>query len=90
MGKKMIPHHVIKIKKEHLKSVINGSKKAELRYDDRNYQVGQIVLMKEWMPTKKRFTGKGTHVRITHIIQCGHFIESAYPWVVFSFEVIVE
>lgn len=81
--------HEIKITPDNFKAVICGNKKAELRYDDRDYKVCDIVLMREWMPKKKKYTGKGTHVRITHMIQCSRLIEGAHSWVVFSFEEIV-
>lgn len=40
-------HHDLKIKKEHHIDVIEERKLAELRYNDRNYHVGDTVSFKE-------------------------------------------
>ena len=82
--------HELKIRSEFLKEIWKGNKKAELRLDDRGFNLGDVVLLKEWKPAKKVFTGRGTYVRITHIVQVGKLIPNSHPWVMFSFEEIVE
>lgn len=78
--------HELKITPDYFKEVLKGNKRAELRIDDRGFKTGDIVLLKEWKPKLKKFSGRGTHVKITHILRCGDLIPSAHNWIVFSFE----
>lgn len=39
--------HNLKIKSEYFVSIINGNKTAEIRYNDCNYQVGDILVLNE-------------------------------------------
>ena len=39
--------HNLKIKSEYFVSIINGNKTAEIRYNDHNYQVGDILVLNE-------------------------------------------
>ena len=49
--------HELKIKPEHLINLISGRKKAELRWNDRDYQVGDTITFYEW-----GFVCKVTHI----------------------------
>ena len=35
--------HKLKIKNEYLQNLLDGKKKAEVRYNDRDYQVGDLL-----------------------------------------------
>lgn len=59
--------HLIKIKSEYYKAVLEGKKKFELRIDDRNYQVGDIVQLMEI--EGEMFTGYFTEVKITYVLR---------------------
>ena len=48
--------HELKIEKQHLENLLSGKKKAEVRYNDRYYQVGDILEF-----------GRNIHFLITHI-----------------------
>ena len=48
--------HRLKIKPEYFKAVTRGEKQFELRKDDRNYQVGDLVKLLEW--DGERYTGR--------------------------------
>lgn len=72
-------HKVIELKiaPEYFNAVIIQEKKAELRFNDRDYQVGDILVLKEFKDDK--YTGRTYKVRITHILQnCGFGLQDGY------------
>lgn len=55
--------HRIKILPEYYEACLNGSKRFELRKDDRNYQVGDYIWLCEWDGTEytgRSITGMGS------------------------------
>lgn len=67
--------------------VYAGSKKFEVRKNDRNYQLGDELLLKEFVPKgyyedgfiDDQFTGRILHRRIDYILHGGQFgIEEGY------------
>lgn len=40
--------HELKILTEYFHDVVEGKKKFELRKDDRNFQVGDFIILREW------------------------------------------
>lgn len=52
-------------------AVRDGAKTAELRNNDRDYKVGDFLLLREFIIEEKRYTGLETVVEVTHIISKG-------------------
>ena len=59
--------HDLKILPEHFQAVWDGRKRAELRKDDRGFEVGDILALREW--NGEAYTGSGIAVRVTHILR---------------------
>lgn len=59
--------HELKIHPEYFAEVVLGNKKSEVRLNDRNYRVGDVLLLCEWDKVSKSFTGRTERRRITHI-----------------------
>jgi len=60
--------HNLKIQTEYFEVVKNGTKKFELRKDDRNYQVGDLITLREYDGDK--FTGRGiNNIPINYILR---------------------
>jgi hypothetical protein len=59
--------HWLKSWPEHFAAAVNGSKKAEMRLNDRRFLVGDILGLEEWDPNEKDNTGRQFFVRVTHI-----------------------
>jgi hypothetical protein len=49
--------HELKIHPEHYKDVLLGLKKVEVRKNDRNYQEYDILILNEYDPKTKKYTG---------------------------------
>lgn len=69
--------HKLKIKSEHYINVINGTKTAEIRYNDRNYQVDDILILNE-IDENGNFTGKICAVIVTHVLDDNQYLQNGY------------
>jgi len=73
--------HDLKIAPLFFKAVLSGEKKAELRWNDRNFNCGDFLLLREW---EGKYTGLKTLVKITHVLPVDKFIISGGNWVMMS------
>src|SRR6478609_975834 len=64
-----------------------GRKRAEFRRDDRGYQVGDLLELCEWDPSRRRYTGFRLTERVTHLLR-GPELEVPAGFVVLSLEVL--
>jgi len=58
--------HLLKTWPEPYDAVATGQKHYEIRSDDRNFKVGDHLLLKRWDPKKERYTGKKMQVAVTY------------------------
>jgi hypothetical protein len=65
--------HELKTWPEYYKAVVSGKKNFEVRKADRLFQVGDLLVLKEFDPDKKAFTGKLITKEITYILPGGQF-----------------
>ena len=59
--------HELKILPQYFQAVWNGTKTFELRKDDRDYQRGDILVLREW--DGEKYTGSALCVKVTYILQ---------------------
>ncbi|MDT1958956.1 ASCH/PUA domain-containing protein [Carnobacterium divergens] len=59
--------HTLKTEPSYFEAVLNGSKKFEIRKNDRNYQVGDFLLLQEWDPKESMYTGRSVLVKIIYM-----------------------
>ncbi|MBO7713932.1 MAG: DUF3850 domain-containing protein [Methanobrevibacter sp.] len=59
--------HRLKILPEYYDAVVSGIKNFELRKDDREYQVGDFIVLQEY--DGKQFTGRETGFQIRYILR---------------------
>ena len=57
--------HELKILPQWFEDVISGCKNFEIRKNDRHFEVGDMVLLREWNGTE--YTGRGIFKRIKYI-----------------------
>ncbi|OHN00366.1 hypothetical protein A7T48_11425 [Salmonella enterica subsp. enterica serovar Bareilly] len=74
--------HTLKIAPKYLNAVVAGQKKAELRKNDRNYKVGDVLSLKEWSHGK--YTGREWSAVITHVLPVNEVVAGFESWVVLS------
>ncbi len=59
--------HEMKLLERYYDAVANGDKTFELRKDDRNVQVGDVISLKEW--NGKEYTGRHVNVEVTYVLR---------------------
>lgn len=59
--------HELKIEPIYFKDVKSGLKKFEIRKNDRDYQVGDVVALHEYDPSGAESTGNSLRTRITYL-----------------------
>ncbi|EOY3622952.1 DUF3850 domain-containing protein [Enterobacter hormaechei] len=66
--------HNLKIWPEYFAAVRDGLKRTELRWNDREYQAGDILDLCEWDPNEEAFTGDFISVTVTHVADLGQWM----------------
>lgn len=59
--------HKLKILSEYFQMQLESKKNFEIRKNDRNYHVGDLLILKEYDPETKRFSGRYMGVKVTYI-----------------------
>ena len=67
--------HEVKILRDHYRDVAAGIKTFESRKDDRDFQAGDKLILKEWNGTM--YTGRVIECLITHVYR-GEFAKEGY------------
>jgi ASC-1-like (ASCH) protein len=57
--------HYLKIEKQYINDIFSGRKKAEVRYNDRNYSVGDLIVFTD---LNQSIYNNSYKVIITHIL----------------------
>ena len=59
-------HHYIKILPKYFDAIESGAKSFEVRYNDRNYQVHDILHLQEWIDGN--YSGREMSVEVTYLL----------------------
>jgi hypothetical protein len=70
--------HELKTWPEYFQAVWDGTKTFEVRKDDREYHVGDNLILREWDPEKCDYTGSGIVKRVTYILRDARFVREGY------------
>lgn len=68
--------HKVKIRPEYYEPVISGKKTFEVRYNDRDYQVGDALLLREW--DESGYSGRESLFDITYMLKDYDAIKEGY------------
>lgn len=60
--------HALKTWPEFFKEVQEGNKPFEVRKNDRGFKVGDTVILQEYIPAEKKYTGKEIVKSIAYIL----------------------
>ena len=66
--------HYLKILPQFFEPVYAGLKTFEIRYNDRDYQLGDFLYLQEWDYRKESYTGRKCVKRITYVLKDTEFI----------------
>ncbi|MTD42482.1 DUF3850 domain-containing protein [Erwinia sp. CPCC 100877] len=73
--------HELKILPQYFDAVVSGRKRFEIRKNDRDYQVGDLLILNEW---DNGFTGDLYKAQVTYITdyaqQEGYVVIGIVPW----------
>ena len=79
--------HYLKTWPEYFSRVLQGQKTFELRKNDRDFQVGDVLILQHYVPEDKAYGGDEIHVYVKYILHGPGFgIKKGYC--VMSFEKI--
>lgn len=65
--------HELKLLKEYFEDVLLGLKTFELRKNDRNYKVGDILVLREYDQIEEDYTGRKVKRVVTYILKGGNY-----------------
>jgi hypothetical protein len=80
--------HTLKTVNPHFASVWDGNKKFEIRNNDRNFKPHEFLLLREYNPKTKTYSGKQIKCLITHILSDYEGLSEGY--VVMSIQVLIK
>ncbi len=76
---KKVTQHRLKIWEEHLDDLVMRRKTFEVRKNDRDFKVGDFLILEVWNPKTEEYNGKFVTYFVTYILQGGQFgIEEGY------------
>ena len=62
-----ITQHELKTVPPFFEQVLSGAKRCEIRYNDRDFKAGDLLQLKEWIPSAQRYTGRWVTAYVTHL-----------------------
>lgn len=65
----------LKINQEYFKAVVKGLKTFELRFNDRDYHVGDILCLEEY---KNEYTGNYIHIEVIYMLEDERYLQKNY------------
>lgn len=68
--------HLLKIRPEFYDEVVNRTKKTEIRYNDRNYCIGDILIL--WLYADNEHKKSFAICRITHILDDVRYMKEGF------------
>ncbi len=65
--------HLLKTWNPYYKEVVRGNKTFDVRKNDRNFEVGDLLCLQEYIPVGGYYTGHEYWVKITYVLEGGNF-----------------
>lgn len=70
--------HELKIWPEYFEAVTLEDKKFEVRKNDRDFQVGDTLILREWVTLTGQYTGRYVNAIVTYILSDKPFVPEGY------------
>ena len=71
-----LKRHFVKITPQYFEAVLNGIKTFEVRYNDRNYKVGDTLILREFQCCN--YTGREIEKRIVYILDDSKYCKEGF------------
>lgn len=65
--------HNLKTWPQYFQRILSGEKTFEVRKNDRDFQVGDYLLLNEYDPKTDKFTGNFVYKKVSYILHGGNF-----------------
>lgn len=65
--------HELKTWPDYFYRIFSGQKRFEVRKQDRDFQIGDILHLREYDPGTETYTGRSVRAEITYILSGGYF-----------------
>jgi len=74
-----LKEHELKTWPAFYQAMLDGDKPFEARFNDRAYQKGDVLYLREWDPDTKQYTGRNCRKLVTYVlsgwgVQAGHVV----------------
>lgn len=69
--------HKIKVLPKYFKDLLNQTKTFEVRKNDRDYKVNDILILKEW-DKKRGYTGESTRRKISYALDNSDYCKEGF------------
>lgn len=69
-------------------ALVDGRKTFELRRDDRGFQVGDTLRLREWAPERAAYTGRELSVVVDYLLRAGLFPGLEPGFVIMGFALV--
>ena len=70
--------HELKTWPPHFAAIWSGVKTFEIRRDDRGYEPGDVLHLREWSPESKSYSGRMLLARVTYLLRHPQFLPEGY------------
>jgi ribosomal protein S17 len=65
--------HEKKVWREYFQKILDGKKTYELRLADWECNEGDVLVLQEWDPNTKKFTGRTIEKQVTYVVKTKNF-----------------
>lgn len=70
--------HELKTVPEYWQAVYDNKKNFEVRKDDREFSVGDTLILREWNPSREYYTGRVTQRDIIYMLIDPQYVKEGY------------
>ena len=70
--------HELKITQPFFNGVFTGKKKFEVRRNDRDFKVDDVLILKEYIPETRSYTGEVIRVVVTYILDDENYCKDGF------------
>jgi hypothetical protein len=85
VGGKKMKEHELKTWPKEFQDIWVGRKKFDLRKNDREFSVGDVLFLREWDPETKTHTGRILYVKVIYILS--NFLGLQKDYVIMGIEI---